>query len=170
MRIACIDTYLSHKLSSVPRLLHRLIPRGWADNDSAQDAVRGYAPTVYPQCSVSFTPCYGTLLGSTRSNCQALQNTNAFGTIVHMSNTPAWTATTTTAATTPTLKIYSAVSKHRSHVPWDPFKDKGPLGENKRNRAKRARREGEAAAKLDPLGVLIMGKMPGLNEGKIMPM
>lgn len=63
----------------------------------------------------------------------------------------------------------SCILKHRSHVPWDPFKDKGLLGENKKTRARRARREGEAAAKLDPLGVLIMGKMPGFNEGKIMP-
>lgn len=58
----------------------------------------------------------------------------------------------------------------RSHIPWDPFKDKDLLGEKKGSRARRARREGEAAVKLDPLGVLIMGKMPGLNEGKIMPM
>ncbi|CAM9303227.1 unnamed protein product, partial [Scytosiphon promiscuus] len=56
-----------------------------------------------------------------------------------------------------------------SHVPWDPFKDKGLLGESKETRARRARREGEADVKLDPLGVLIVGKMPGFNEGKNMP-
>lgn len=70
-----------------------------------------------------------------------------------------------------TSEEFSAfIIKHCSHVPWDPFKDNGLLGENKRTRGRRARREGDAAAKLDPLGVLIMGKMPGLNEGKIMPM
>lgn len=58
---------------------------------------------------------------------------------------------------------------NRSHIPWDPFKDKGVLGESKKARAKHAKPEGETAVKLDPLGVLIMGKMPGFNEGKIMP-
>ncbi|CAM9804812.1 unnamed protein product [Ectocarpus sp. 12 AP-2014] len=57
-----------------------------------------------------------------------------------------------------------------SHVPWDPFKNKDLLGENKGTKSKRAGREGGPAATLDPLGVLIMGKMPGVNEGKIIPM
>jgi len=52
------------------------------------------------------------------------------------------------------------LEKNRSHIPWDPSK-----GE----RAKHAGRDGETTVKLDPLGVLIMGKMPGFNEGKIMP-
>lgn len=61
----------------------------------------------------------------------------------------------------------SCACASRSHIPWDPYKDKDVLGEKKESRA---RRGGEAAAKLDPLGVLIMGRMPGVNEGKIMPM
>lgn len=61
-------------------------------------------------------------------------------------------------------------ASRRSHVPWDPFKNKDLLGENKGTKSKRAGREGGPAATLDPLGVLIMGKMPGVNEGKIIPM
>lgn len=67
----------------------------------------------------------------------------------------------------PTFARFWLFFKNRSHIPWDPFKDKGVLGESKG--AKHATRDGETTVKLDPLGVLIMGKMPGLNEGKIMP-
>lgn len=57
----------------------------------------------------------------------------------------------------------------RRHVPWDPYKDKGPLGQDKKGGGRRARREGAGSVKLDPLGVLIMGEMPEINHRKIMP-
>lgn len=55
-------------------------------------------------------------------------------------------------------------SVRRRHVPWDPFKDKGPLGEDKRP----DRREG-GEVKLDPLGVLIMGEMVDIHRSKVIP-
>ena len=55
------------------------------------------------------------------------------------------------------------------NVPWNPFKDKGLLGEGQAAADQRARRKGGSSAKLDPLGVLIMGEMPQINHGTIVP-
>lgn len=55
------------------------------------------------------------------------------------------------------------------HVPWNPFNDKGLLGEDQAAADQRARRKGGSSAKLDPLGMLIMGEMPQINHGTIVP-
>ncbi|CAM9407552.1 unnamed protein product, partial [Laminaria digitata] len=55
------------------------------------------------------------------------------------------------------------------HVPWNPYKDNGLLGEDQAAADQRARRKGGSSAKLDPLGVLIMGEMPQINHGTIVP-
>lgn len=56
------------------------------------------------------------------------------------------------------------------HVPWNPFKDKGLLGDDQAAADQRARRKGGSSAKLDPLGVLIMGEMPQISHGTVVPL